>query len=321
MPDMDGLTALPLLLQRKPGTNVLVASTLSRRGAEVSLRALTLGAADYVTKPETTEATGLEQFRADLIAKVRQLGTRKSRYDSGPSSLASASPVAAPHAARPAPALAAAPTPAAAPARRSAGQRPYSMAAVKAIFIGSSTGGPQAVTRLMKDLGPAMANLPVLIAQHMPPMFTSILAGHIAKTAGRPTVEGADNMRIQPGHIYVAPGGFHMVVARSADGPVIRILDTPPVNFCKPAVDPLFDSAAEIFGAGVLGVVLTGMGSDAAKGAKRIADSGGTIIAQDEETSVVWGMPGATVAIGACADVLPIGDIGPRIARLLMGAR
>src|SRR5262249_26025905 len=152
-------------------------------------------------------------------------------------------------------------------------------------------------------------------------MFTSILAGHIAKVSGRPTIEGADNTCIQPGHIYIAPGGFHMIVARSADGPVIRILDTPPVNFCKPAADPLFHAAAEVFGAGALAVVLTGMGSDAAKGARDIADSGGTIIAQDEESSVVWGMPRATIAIGACSDVLPIGEIGPRIARLLTGAR
>jgi two-component system chemotaxis response regulator CheB len=112
-----------------------------------------------------------------------------------------------------------------------------------------------------------------------------------------------------------------MLVARSGDKPVIRITDAAPVNFCKPAVDPLFDSAAEIFGANTLAVVLTGMGSDGAKGARRIADVGGSVIAQDEETSVVWGMPGATFALGACADVLPIGEIGPRIVRLLTGGR
>ena len=123
------------------------------------------------------------------------------------------------------------------------------------------------------------------------------------------------------GRIYIAPGGFHMLVARSGDSTVIRIADTPPVNFCKPAVDPLFDTAADIFAANALGVMLTGIGSDGAKGSRRIADGGGSVIAQDEETSVVWGMPGAAVALNACADVLPIGEIGPRIARLLKGAR
>jgi len=300
MPEMDGLTALPLLLQRKPGTIVLVASTLSRRGAEVTLRALTLGAADYLTKPESTEAGSLEQFHVDLIAKVRQLGGRRVHHDAAPAP--SGAPVARP-----------------APSRR--GLRPYSIAPVKAIFIGSSTGGPQAVTRLMTDLGPSLANLPVLIAQHMPPMFTAILAEHVAKASGRPAVEGLDGDRLKGGCVYIAPGGFHMLVARSGDAPVIRIVDTPPVNFCKPAVDPLFNSAAEVFGAGTLGIVLTGMGSDGAKGASRIADAGGSIIAQDEETSVVWGMPGATVALGACADVLPIGEIGARVARLLTGGR
>jgi two-component system chemotaxis response regulator CheB len=195
------------------------------------------------------------------------------------------------------------------------------MAAVRAIFIGSSTGGPQAVTRLMTDLGPATGNVPVLIAQHMPAMFTAILAEHVAKASGRPAVEGVDGTVLRPGRIYIAPGGFHMRVARSGEAPVIRIIDGPPVNFCKPAVDPLFESAAEIFGVNALGIVLTGMGSDGAKGARRIADAGGTVIAQDEETSVVWGMPGAAVAAGACADVLPLNEIGTRAARLLMGGR
>jgi two-component system chemotaxis response regulator CheB len=302
MPDMDGLTALPLLLQRKPGTVVLVASTLSRRGAEVTLRALTLGAADYLTKPESTEPGSLEQFHVDLVAKIRQLGARKARQDWHPAAATSGAIASRP-----------------APSRR--GLRSYSMAPVQAIFIGSSTGGPQAVTRLMTDLGPATGNLPVLIAQHMPPMFTAILAEHVTKASGRTALEGADGVALQPGRVYIAPGGFHMLVARSREAPVIRIADTPPVNFCKPAVDPLFDSAAEVFGSHALGIVLTGMGSDGAKGARRIADAGGSIIAQDEETSVVWGMPGATVALGACADVLPIQEIGARVARLLTGGR
>ena len=301
MPGMDGLTALPLLLQRKPGTTIIVASTLSRRGANLSLRALTLGAADYLTKPESTDPGGLERFHADLVSKIHQLGARKARHDGPPTAAGVKARLRS------------------VPPRR--GLRPYSMAAVRAIFIGSSTGGPQAVTRLMTDLGPATGNVPVLIAQHMPAMFTAILAEHVAKASGRPAVEGIDGTVLQPGRIYIAPGGFHMRVARSGEVPVIRIIDGPPVNFCKPAIDPLFESAAEVFGVNTLGIVLTGMGSDGARGARRIADAGGTVIAQDEETSVVWGMPGATVAAGACADVLALNEIGTRVVRLLVGGR
>ena len=301
MPGMDGLTALPLLLQRKPGTTIIVASTLSRRGANLSLRALTLGAADYLTKPESTDPAGLERFHADLVSKIHQLGARKARQEGPPTAAGVKARLRS------------------VPPRR--GLRPYSMAAVRAIFIGSSTGGPQAVTRLMTDLGPATGNVPVLIAQHMPAMFTAILAEHVAKASGRPAVEGVDGTVLQPGRIYIAPGGFHMRVARSGEVPVIRIIDGPPVNFCKPAVDPLFTSAIEVWQGGILAVVLTGMGSDGMRGGKDIVAAGGSVIAQDEATSVVWGMPGAAVHAGICAAVLPLGQIAPKLVRLFSGDR
>ncbi|MBS9479285.1 protein-glutamate methylesterase/protein-glutamine glutaminase [Ancylobacter radicis] len=328
MPDMDGLTALPLLLERKPGTAVLVASSLTRRGAEVSLRALTLGAADYIPKPDATRGvTAAEEFRAELMAKARGLGQRSRRrhLPRPPVGLAPASapaapaPVSAPASAPSAPAVAAAPS--ASASKLPQKLRSYSMMPVGVLAIGSSTGGPQALTKVFTDIGPSIGHLPVLIVQHMPPTFTAILAEHVARASGRPCAEAKDGEDIVAGRIYVAPGGIHMDVVREGGTPKIRLFDGPAVNFCKPAVDPMFQAVASVYGAATLALVLTGMGSDGAKGALRIAEAGGSVIAQDEESSVVWGMPGATAAIGACAGILPIGDLGRKVTRLIVGGR
>ncbi|MBZ8131817.1 chemotaxis response regulator protein-glutamate methylesterase [Afifella sp. IM 167] len=314
MPEMDGLTALPLILERHPGTAVIMSSTLTRRGAEVSIRALTLGASDYVPKPDSTNGLlSATEFRKDLIAKVRSLGAgarRHSRFRTGGAPAAPAPRTAAPSARS-----------SSAGARAAQKMRPISMTAVKALVIGSSTGGPQALTKFFGDAGKALGNLPVFVTQHMPPTFTTILAEHLAKAAGRPAAEGVDGEVVQSGRIYVAPGGKHMLVTKTGGQAVIRLSDAPPVNFCKPAVDPMFRSAAEVYGSGTLGVVLTGMGADGAKGAVVIADAGGTVFAQDESSSVVWGMPGATYEAGACADLLPIADMGNRVVRLITGGR
>ncbi len=329
MPDMDGLTALPLILERKPGTAVLVASSLTRRGAEVSLRALTLGAADYIPKPDATRGfSSAEDFRVELLAKARGLGQRArrtaARQPSAPSTAAVVAPANAPTNA-PASAAATAAAPAAAPASGTPKVpqklRGYSMMPVGVLAIGSSTGGPQALTRLFTDLGSAIATVPVLVVQHMPPTFTAIMAEHIARAAGRPCAEAKDGETIRPGRIYVAPGGIHMDVVRDAGGTRIRLFDGPAVNFCKPAVDPMFQSVASVYGAATLALVLTGMGSDGAKGALRVAEAGGSVIAQDEESSVVWGMPGATAQIGACSGIVPIGEMGRKVARLIVGGR
>lgn len=340
MPEMDGLTALPLILEKKPNTVVLVASTLTRRGAEVSLKAMSLGAADYVPKPDAGRGiSAADEFRRDLTAKVRSLGQRVRRRGSLPrvmaaaAASAAAAPAATPAtagAAAPAPARPAAPAAGAAPAAPVSAfakpkvndkRRPYSMSPVTVLAVGSSTGGPQALTRLFTDIGPSIANVPVVIVQHMPATFTAILAEHVGRAAGRPAAEGVDGEVVKPGHIYIAPGGKHMVLEKSGNDKVIRLHDGPPVNFCKPAVDPMFDTVSEIYGRNALAVVLTGMGSDGAKGAGRIADAGGSVIAQDEETSVVWGMPGATVQMGNASEVLSIADIGRKVSRLLTGGR
>lgn len=334
MPGMDGLTALPLILERRPGVAVLVASALTRRGAEVSLKALTLGAADYLPKPDASKGmAAADEFRRELTTKVRSLGMRvlKRSQPRAPIGLApmtqpaSAPAAPAPAVERPAATPAPAPTPLPLRARQADARpeklKPYSMTPPAILAIGSSTGGPQALTRLFGDIGRALGNLPTVVVQHMPATFTAILAEHISRAAGRPAREGVDGQVLEPGHIYVAPGGFHMVLEKQGKDTVIRILDTEPVNFCKPAVDPMFRSVAEIFGRSTLAMVLTGMGSDGAKGAGVITTAGGSVIAQDEESSVVWGMPGAVVAAGACSDILPIGEIGKKVTRILTGGR
>ncbi|PLX35801.1 MAG: chemotaxis response regulator protein-glutamate methylesterase [Hyphomicrobiales bacterium] len=330
MPEMDGLTALPLLLKKKRDLVVIMASTLTRRNAEVSLKALSLGAQDYVPKPESNSGiTTSTDFRRDLLEKIRQLGGRRRRMHRGAPAGAghAAQPAAAPTSrfARPGGAApAAAHAAAAAPAvARSGGfaTRPYSSVKPRILVVGSSTGGPQALTKLFGVIGRAIGDIPVLVTQHMPPTFTAILAEHLMKAAGRPAAEGKDGESVIAGRIYVAPGGKHMLLAKGDHGNIIRLNDGPAVNFCKPAVDPMFESVSRAYGSAVLSVVLTGMGSDGAKGAGVISSGGGSVIAQDEASSVVWGMPGATANSGVCSDVLPLDDIGPKIMRVLQGGR
>ena len=186
------------------------------------------------------------------------------------------------------------------------------------IIIGSSTGGPKALFKLIEDF--KGFDVPIVITQHMPPTFTKILADHIEKNTGIPTHEGEEGMIIEAGHIYIAPGGLHMKFRKGYSGKVmIKLDDSPPVNFCKPSVDPMFNSAIEIFGKKAFGIILTGMGNDGLKGSQNLVEKGGRLIAQDEETSVVWGMPGAVANAGLCSEILPIDKIGPRIRKTVMG--
>jgi two-component system chemotaxis response regulator CheB len=309
MPDLDGLSALPLLLEKKRDLVIIMASTLSRRNAEVSLKALSLGAADYIPKPATNrEVTTSLSFRAELIEKIRQLGRRR-RIPLGEARGVSPD---APLRARIPPGDARA---------ADIKLRPFALTMPRVLLIGASTGGPQALTGLLGALGPALDRVPVLITQHMPPTFTTILAEHLARSSGRPAREGADGEPIQPGNIYLAPGGRHMRVERRDGVATIALDDGPQINFCKPAVDPLFSSAARAFGGAVLAVLLTGMGSDGTRGAQAIATAGGSVIAQDEATSVVWGMPGSAAQAGVCSAVLPLPDIAPKLNALFAGDR
>ena len=193
--------------------------------------------------------------------------------------------------------------------------------APRVLVIGSSTGGPQALNAIVGQIGGVLERAPVLITQHMPPTFTTILAEHLTRIAKRPVREGEDGEEVNAGTIYLAPGGRHMSVVRRDGIAVIALDDGPLINFCKPAVDPLFSSAAEVWGPKVLGLVLTGMGSDGLRGAQAIAAAGGSILAQDEATSVVWGMPGQVAHAGVCSAVLPLDEIASRLTRLFAGDR
>jgi len=310
MPELDGISALPLLLAKKRDLVVIMASTLTRHNAEISLKALSLGAADYIPKPETNRGvTTSATFRRELIEKIRELGSRRKRR-------------------RPAGRVApAGPAPAAQPAQRPVDPvaplklRPFAPTPPRVLVIGSSTGGPQALTAIVSGLRGLVPRVPVLITQHMPPTFTTILAEHIARAAGSPAHEGVDGEPIVPGTIYVAPGGKHMQAVKRDKGVFIALDDGPLVNYCKPAVDPLFRSAAAAWGGAALALVLTGMGSDGARGGAEIVAHGGSVIAQDETTSVVWGMPGAAAHAGICSAVLPLDQIAPKIMRLFSGER
>jgi two-component system, chemotaxis family, protein-glutamate methylesterase/glutaminase len=316
MPELDGISALPLLLKKKRGLVVIMVSTLTRRSAEVSLRALSLGAADYVPKPEAApDAATSVAFRRELIEKVRTLGRGRSALRAlAPAAVPAADPSLR-RALRPSGGL-----PLAA-GTSTVNLRPFSLAAPRALLIGSSTGGPQALSALLATLTAAIDRAPVLIAQHMPPTFTAVLAEHLKDAAGRDAHEGEDGEPVLAGGIYVAPGGRHMRVVRGPGGVRIALGDDPPINFCKPAVDALFSSAAAAWGAGNLALVLTGMGTDGTRGAADLVAAGGSVIAQDEATSVVWGMPRSAAQAGLCSAVLPLDQMAANVTRLFFGDR
>lgn len=315
MPRMDGLTALPELLKIDPDVPVVMASTLTARNADISLKALALGAKDYIPKPSSMrELSAAETFKRELLEKVKALAAARRRKTGA----------AAP--ARPrftadrstdrsgAGAPRAVTGPAAKPAApaiqlRAAGRRPPQV-----LCIGSSTGGPQALFKLLGAL-PKTLRLPILLTQHMPATFTSILADHITRSTGWECVEATDGMRVQAGRVHLAPGDFHMLAERSGTGVVLRLNQDAPENFCRPAVDPMLRSAIEAWGGQALTVILTGMGHDGQKGAEALVNAGGTVIAQDEASSVVWGMPGAVARAGICTAVLPLDQIAPWIDR------
>ena len=307
MPELDGISALPLLLRKKRNLIIIMASALTRRCAEVSLRALSLGAADYVPKPEAaTDAATSAAFQRELIEKIRSLGRRdRSRMAHRRSDAAKTlrrldrSPAAV--------------------ETTTFALRPFARVLPQAVLIGSSTGGPQALTTLIQQLAATIDRAPILITQHMPPTFTTVLAEHLARISGRRVHEAEHGEAVIAGNVYVAPGGQHMRVVRGRSGISIALGDDPPINFCKPAVDPLLASAAASWGAGTLAVILTGMGADGTEGAHNVVAAGGSVIAQNEATSAVWGMPRAVAQAGLCSAVLPLTEIGTVVNRLFSG--
>jgi two-component system chemotaxis response regulator CheB len=317
MPEMDGIAALPLLLAKKPSLIVIMASTLTRRNAEISLKALSLGATDYIPKPSSNrEVTTSNIFHRELIEKIRQLGQRalRLRQGEGPGRAAPApKPWAMPR-------IAAPPLVPLAGAKAPIALRAMPLTPPRVLLVGCSTGGPQALNALVAQIGGLIDRVPVLITQHMPPTFTAILAEHLTRVAQRPAHEARDGEAVKAGVIYLAPGGKHMKVTSRNGLPAIEIDDGSMVNFCKPAVDPLFSSAAAVWGGKALALVLTGMGADGLRGARDIVAAGGHIVAQDEASSVVWGMPGQVAQAGLCSAVLPLDEIATRLMQVFAGA-
>jgi two-component system chemotaxis response regulator CheB len=289
MPVMDGITALPLLLRADPGLRIIMASTLTTRGADIALRALRLGAADYLPKPSSIGAVSDDAFRRDLVEKVKGLARMRRRATQ--------------------------------PARASATTvalklRPAAAVPPKLLAVGSSTGGPQALFTLVQGLGGTL-KVPVVLTQHMPPTFTPILAQHITKLGGLPCAEAVDGEPLVAGRLYLAPGDRHLLVETKGGALRARLSSDPPENFCRPSVDPMLRSAAAACEGRVLIAMLTGMGQDGLSGTRRVVEAGGTAVAQDEATSVVWGMPGAVAQAGLCHAVLPLPRVAPKLLELL----
>jgi len=296
MPVMDGLTALPLILQKKPGIKVVMASTLTKKNASETMKAFQLGAAECLPKPSSTQDLTAEGgFKTDLVRKVKELG-RAGRQTG---------PVAVPASGNVRSALIA-------PAGEIELRRTGYTGRPDAIAIGSSTGGPQALLEVFSHLKEGIKQ-PIFITQHMPPTFTTILAEHISKHSGLACHEAKDGQEVLDGEVYLAPGDHHMLIKERNGKKVIELNQEAPENFCRPAVDPMLRSLIEIYGKRLMAVILTGMGADGLKGCQKLVEVEGSLIAQDEETSVVWGMPGAVAGAGICSAVLPLKEIGPTI--------
>lgn len=290
MPIMDGLAALPMLLRADPAVRVIMASTLTTRGADIAMRALRLGAADYVPKPSTIGFQGDDSFRRELLGKVKALARQRRIVGQPP---------------RP---------------RLAINLRPAPPAVARLLAVGSSTGGPQALFTVVAGLGRAV-NVPVVVTQHMPATFTPILAEHITRLGFMPCTEARDGEALAAGRIYLAPGDRHLLVEVNRSGLRAKITTDPPENFCRPAVDPMLRSATVACEGRVLVAILTGMGHDGLEGTRRVIEAGGCAIGQDEASSVVWGMPGAVAQAGLCHAVLPLPKISSRLLDLLNGAR
>jgi two-component system chemotaxis response regulator CheB len=292
MPRMDGIDFLSKLMRLRPMPVVMV-STLTERGAEVTLKALELGAIDFVAKPKIGVADGLKQLADEITEKIR---------------IASKARIARPQpAAAPAPGTAAAPKPAPASLGR--------LSTEKLIFIGASTGGTEATKEVLMSLPPDSPG--VVITQHMPPGFTRSYANRLDGLCKIRVKEAVDGERILPGHAYIAPGGFHLSVERSGANYIARVTDGEPVNRHKPSVEVLFESAARVVGQNALGIMLTGMGADGAKAMRTMKDAGSYNVCQDEATCVVFGMPREAINHGAAHEVLPLGKIAGHIIERL----
>jgi two-component system, chemotaxis family, protein-glutamate methylesterase/glutaminase len=293
MPVMNGLETLAEVRKLYPKLPVIMFSTLTERGASATLDALALGASDYATKPSNTGSpeVAIESIRHELIPKIKAL--------------------CAAHVRKPLPIPAMRPAP-----------RPRILAhpRIEIVAIGTSTGGPNALAEVFPGI-PKDFPVPIVTVQHMPPVFTRLLAERLASKSAIPVEEGTAEAELAPGHAWIAPGNFHMVVKRTGLRRRLDLNQDAPENSCRPAVDVLFRSVAAAYGPNALGVVMTGMGADGVIGSQAIRDAGGEVIIQDEASSVVWGMPGLVHAAGQEDGVYALKQLAPEITRRVLESR
>jgi two-component system chemotaxis response regulator CheB len=346
MPVMDGISCVREVRKLYPRLPVVMFSTLTERGAAATMDALSAGASDYVTKPSNVGSVGesKQSIRNELIPRLIALtrsrgaapgaGAARLLAGSGTTRAGLPTPVASAPASSglpnrlPAPGAPARPrglpascgqAPTTAPGGLPVARIPLRAKPFEVLVIGSSTGGPDALAALLSAL-PADLPVPVVVVQHMPPIFTRLLAERLNSTCPLTIVEAEAGTVLRPGTVLIAPGGRHLEVNPRGVQVIANLTDAPPENFCRPAVDVLFRSAAKTFAGNTLALVLTGMGRDGTVGATRIREAGGQVLAQDEETSVVWGMPGSLVAAGQADRVLPLPQIAPQLVAALARA-
>lgn len=304
MPVLDGIGALKKIREKNPKIKVIMCSTLTQKNAEITMKALQLGAMDTIAKPSSSsELNSKEGFQAHLIQLVKAVsyanilaakpvGTdiTTTNKDTHSASLSASTDFSL----------------------RSA---PKASWQPKIIMIGSSTGGPQALFEVLTPLK-GKVSAPILITQHMPATFTKTLANHITNQTGVECFEAEDGMKLENGKAYLARGGMHMVLKRSTGSLSLSLNEDPPEHFCRPSVEPMFRSVIDLYSAkDILAIILTGMGQDGVHASQALAEDDGYVLAQDEKTSVVWGMPGAVAKAGACFAVLPLNEIGPWVAQ------
>ena len=305
IPETDGLETLRRIRQEFPHVRVIMFSTLTERGATVTLQALKLGADDYLAKVpnEGPPDRSMTRLREELIPKIKQFFHLPRQQ----SSIVKPEAKGIPRLAFPSSAL------------RSTANTPLPLSGVKVrpkvVVIGVSTGGPAALGEILPDV-PAGFPLPILLVQHMPPLFTRLLAERLSSICRIPVAEAVQGAPVEPGKIVIAPGNFHLKVIAKNGGAWLNLDQSPQQNSCRPSVDVLFTSIADVYGGAIVAAILTGMGHDGLRGAEMIRAQGGSVLAQDEASSVVWGMPGAVVRAGFADCVLPLNEVVPAILRL-----
>ena len=289
MPNVDGLSALPQLRRAAPDARIVMASTATSQGASQTMKALALGAADFIAKPQASTIGSVDSYRRELIEKIVAFGERAGhRAAAAPSAAITLRP------------------------------KPAHVTPPAAMLVAASTGGATALPAFLAPIARRI-DAPILIVQHMPASFTPVFAEKLEAALGKHCREAREGDTLSDGSVLLAPGDTHMRIARCPAGRMIHLDQGEPVNFCRPAADPLFESAAAAFGSRLLCVVLTGMGHDGRAGAAKIVEAGGRVIVQDEASSVVWGMPGAVAQAGYAEAVKPLKDLSQLALRMMMG--